>query len=179
MTCSDSSPPTLLAGPSSVNASVNSKVTFSCTISNANIAVWYVNGFSINTVRNLVVQDAKPVCVDECVNDAYVYNITFTIEEDVDLNQLNNSGISCAGVQESADQFSNRSLPALLLIQGEHSSTMSLISYIYAAIYYKGSNLVAKVVSSTSGSQAQHTDAKSSVSLICSYRFIDFTHTFT
>ena len=122
MTYPDSLPPTLLAGPSSVNASVNSNVTFSCTFSNADIAVWYVNGSSINTVSHLVIQGEK-VCVDECVNETYVYTITFTIERNVELNQLNNSRISCVGFQESLFKFSNPSSPALLLIQGEHNST--------------------------------------------------------
>ena len=82
--------------------------------------MWYVNGSSINTVPYLDPEGEK-VCVDDCVNEVYMYNITFTIGNRADVSQRNNSRISCIGFQESVFKFSNPSLPALLLIQGEHT----------------------------------------------------------
>ena len=118
-------PPEVLIDPSSVNALVGSRVTFTCTIVNADIALWFVNDSTLDMLRNLEDTQTKK-CSDKCWDGVYVYSVSFIIEEDV-VDSLNNSNFSCVGFQESTSQFSNPSSPATLQIQGNDVFAYALV----------------------------------------------------
>ena len=106
------------SGPSSVNASVNSQAVFHCLASKVDLVVWYFNDSSIDTIPNLIEDQALPEQVNESVTR---FTLTLDIDGSVDVNLLNNSLVTCAGLwtsDEGGVYFTDTSPPALLLIQG-------------------------------------------------------------
>ena len=110
--------PTLWSGPSAVNTSVNNQAVFHCFASNVDLVVWFFNDSSINTIPNLMETQTLLVQVNESVTR---FTLTINIDGRVDVNLLNNSLVTCAGLCTSKSRdihFTNTSPPALLLVQG-------------------------------------------------------------
>lgn len=93
-----------------MNASVNECVNFSCSTSNVDLILWFVNGMHIDLVEG--VQDLEEVCD---VNGSFaVFKWEFRIDHMQDISELNNSNITCQSLCNS-EVYSS---PAVLKIQG-------------------------------------------------------------
>ena len=97
-----------------MNVSVNARANFSCVVSNADVVLWYVNGSSIDHLKNFV--DTQGV---RKINNttSSIYYVSFVVGSAFE-TLLNNSEIQCVGMDFHPIVVRNTSTAAILRIQG-------------------------------------------------------------
>ena len=118
MIIADAKAPRIVSDPSSMNASINSQVSFTCTAENTFSILWEFN-MSVK-IDALQLEHELEV---QSNGSQLTYIIDMEINEDQDIGLLNNSNITCRGfnlLDDGVLVMSNYSYPpARLLIQGK------------------------------------------------------------
>ena len=105
--------PIILNGPSPLTTLLNGEATFCCYTFNVDIIYWSVDENYTQTIT-----EVKEKLGCEQINGTTIkYNVLFEVD-DSNIDILNNSQITCLGLNKTGKVHTGLSQPALLLIQG-------------------------------------------------------------